>query len=142
MRARTITIRRSVYFDSSGHPHFKAPKSAAGVRKLPLLDKLYERIKGSAGIGLIFPGDNGQPLTEPQFRRRWIAYAAEAGISATPHQFRHAYATMLFEAEIPAKDAQELLGHAQLSTTEDIYTHLREQRRAETRAKLLSVDIA
>lgn len=142
LKARTVTIRRSVYHDTSGHPHFKDPKTAAGIRTVPLLDKLYERVKDNVGIGLIFPGDNGQPLTSSQFYARWTAYAAEAGITATPHQFRHAYATMLFEADISPKDAQELLGHAQLCTTEDIYTHLREQRRAEVRTKLLSVDIA
>ena len=42
-------------------------------------------------------------------------------IDSTAHQFRHSFASMLHDAEIDAKDAQAILGHAQISTTMDIY---------------------
>ena len=54
----------------------------------------------------------------------------------TPHQLRHAYATILYEAGIKDKDAQDLLGHANIQTTRDIYTHITNNRRAETAALL------
>ena len=54
----------------------------------------------------------------------------------TPHIVRHGYATMLHDAGIDAKDAQELLGHAQVSTTLDTYTHITKKRRTEVAEKL------
>lgn len=49
---------------------------------------------------------------------------ATSGVTVTPHQIRHGYATALFECGVDAKTAQALLGHAQISTTMDIYTHV------------------
>ena len=43
---------------------------------------------------------------------------------------------MLHDAGIDAKDAQELLGHAQVSTTLDTYTHITKKRRTEVAEKL------
>ena len=59
-------------------------------------------------------------MTEVQFQRQWELYQRETGLSITPHQLRHAYATILFEAGLDPKDAQKLLGHANISTTRDI----------------------
>ena len=63
-----------------------------------------------------------------------------AGLDVTPHQLRHAYATLLFEAGIPEKTAQNLLGHAQLSTTMDVYTELREKKLEEAAQVLNDAD--
>ena len=49
-----------------------------------------------------------------------------------PNQLRHAYATMLYEAGIPDKNAQILLGHADIQTTKNIYTHIRDNRLNKT----------
>ncbi|MBS7299062.1 MAG: tyrosine-type recombinase/integrase [Eubacteriales bacterium] len=46
----------------------------------------------------------------------------------TPHQLRHAYATILYEAGIDEKDAQELMGHTSIQLTRDIYTHISKKR--------------
>ena len=73
--------------------------------------------------------------------------AKEAGLEAaegsaiTPHQLRHAFATILFDAGIDVKVAQELLGHSSIQVTRDIYTHIRKSRMestAETLNKYLS----
>ncbi len=47
---------------------------------------------------------------------------AETGVTCTAHQLRHSFATIAFEADVPIKSVQEILGHKQLSTTMDIYT--------------------
>lgn len=49
---------------------------------------------------------------------------------------RHAYATMLHSAGIDVKDAQYLLGHSTIAMTQDIYTHLDEQRKTSVRGQL------
>ncbi len=76
-----------------------------------------------------------------RFEKRWSIYCKESGVTATPHQFRHAYATMLFEAGIPPEEAQALLRHAQLSTTMDVYTDLREAKLKKIHEKVYAVDI-
>ena len=72
-----------------------------------------------------------------EFKCAWKHYKEAAGLSdLTPHMVRHGYASILHEAGIDSKDAQELLGHANISTTMDIYTHITEKQRAETAKKL------
>ena len=135
---RTIHISKSLYHVAN-QPKIKAPKSAAGRRTVPLMDKLLERIK--PGKGLIFPDPDGGHMTEMHFQSLWKAYVSESGVSCTPHQIRHGYATMLYECGIEVKDAQELLGHAYATTTQDVYTHIREARKETVKNKLLSADL-
>lgn len=134
---RTICIRRASYFENN-KLKIKEPKTRAGVRELPLMDKLLEKIE--PGKGIVFSSD-GDYMTESGFRKAWDRYRRDSGVTCTPHQLRHAYATMLFEAGIDSKDAQRLLGHANLSTTQEIYTHIREDRVKKINDALLSADI-
>lgn len=138
LQARTISINKSIAFDGIA-PVLKRPKTKKGTRTVPLLDKLLEKL--APGKGLIFPGKTGSYMTESEFFVAWGIYARQADIAATPHQLRHAFATMLFENNISESDAQELLGHAQISTTKDIYTHIRESRKKKIRDSLLSADM-
>lgn len=137
LKTRTIHITKSVYHDSN-LPMVKSPKSAAGHRTVPLMDKLLEKLQ--PGHGQIFANQSGGILTEMQFQKLWSTYTKESGVTCTPHQIRHAYATMLYENDISVKDAQDLLGHAYATTTQDIYTHIRQTRKAELQSKLLAVD--
>lgn len=137
VKNRTICIRRASYFENN-HLQIKETKTRAGVRELPLMDKLLEKI--TPGKGIIFNVD-GEYMSESHFRKAWDRYRRDSGVTCTPHQLRHAYATMLFEAGIDPKDAQRLLGHANLSTTQEIYTHIREDRVKKINDALLSVDI-
>ena len=48
---------------------------------------------------------------------------------------------MLFENDVPESDAQELLGHANIQTPKDVYTHIREARKAKIRKNLCDINI-
>lgn len=136
---KVIRINKSVYHDNN-RPKIKTPKTVAGVREIILLDTLNRILPKGKKSELLFPNDDGEILTETQFHKKWLVYCESAGISVTPHQLRHAYATILYEAGIDDKDAQDLLGHANISTTRDIYTHITKTRRQQT-ANLLNAAI-
>lgn len=56
----------------------------------------------------------------------------------TPHGFRHTHASLLYEANVPIKVAQERLGHAKISITLDLYTHLSKTQKDSETEKLFS----
>lgn len=127
---RLISVSRAVEFVGN-EAHLKAPKTAAGIRTVPLLDPLAAALPAS-GSGLIFPREDGGLLSKTQFRKRWDRYCEAIGFKITAHQLRHGFATILFEAGVSDKDAQELLGHSSIAVTRDVYTHIRASRRQET----------
>lgn len=132
-----IRVKQAVYFKHN-QAEIKSPKTAAGKREIFLLDCLVPVLRGKKGY--IFGGE--KPLSEQAFRRHWERYCRESGVTVTPHQLRHAYATMLLRAGIEAKSAQTLLGHANIQTTLDIYTHISDQMRKEDFAKLNSLSVS
>lgn len=136
---RTITISKSMFRDEDGKMKPKSTKTVSGNRIVPILDKLMEKL--TPGKGYVFGNPDGTPYTDRQVMRGWERYQKATGVTCTPHQLRHAYATMLFEAGVSESDAQTLLGHAQISTTKDIYTHIRETRAQKIRSQILSIDI-
>jgi integrase len=135
-KAKTIHVCKSVYHDGNA-PKIKTPKTQAGTRTVPILDPLLKKLP-RRWSGYLFSTDGGKtPLTEMQYQKLWREYAQSTGITATAHQLRHSFATMLYECGIEVKDAQDLLGHSTAAMTQDIYTHLRDTRKAET-AKTLN----
>jgi integrase len=116
-------------------PHIKPPKTEAGIRDAALLAPLADALP-KRGRGLIFANSDGTPLTKTQYRKRWLSYCQYIGCDITAHQLRHGFATILYEAGVPDKDAQELMGHSNISVTRDIYTHIRQSRRDSTVSQL------
>lgn len=117
-------------------------KTRAGERGVILAKKLEEIIPKKKK-GFIFCNDDGSPLTQKQFEALWKDAMRELGIeeTVTPHQFRHAYASMLHESGVDEKDAQVLLGHADVHTTKQIYMHVSKRRLESVAEKINSYRI-
>lgn len=129
-----IKVNKSVYHKGD-KAYIKKPKTKAGERQIVLIDALKKHIKKGNADSYVFEY-NGEPLYNHKFISLWNCYCKEIGFRVTPHQLRHAYATRLYELGIDEKAAQNLLGHADIATTRNIYTHITELKQKVTAEQL------
>ena len=136
IEGNTAHIYKQVTYngDNQNQPKITKTKTEAGQRDIFLPDILLEKIGKGKPDEYLFGG--ARPLTKIALRRKWENYVKTTGINLTPHQLRHAYATFLYESEIPEKEAQSMLGHSSVKVTQDIYTHIRESRKKVTEEKI------
>lgn len=106
-----------------------------GRTAVKYLEKYLQEIRPQLVKGNNKPPDNlfvslwGGPMTRQRFWEIIKAYGKNAGITKniTPHMLRHSFATHLLDNGTDLRIVQELLGHADIATTQ-IYTHLTNKR--------------
>ncbi|MGI2327106.1 site-specific tyrosine recombinase XerD [Planococcus sp. YIM B11945] len=104
-------------------------KSALNSCRLYLENARGELVKSSEKSEALFINQRGKRLTRQGFWKLLKQHAQKAGIQKelTPHTLRHSFATHLIENGADLRAVQEMLGHADISTTQ-IYTHVSKTR--------------
>ena len=123
-----IKVCKSIYY-TGNDPILKEPKTKRGNRSVPLLEPLQALLPTGKPNDYVFGGS--KPYTAKMVQRRIESFRKATGLDVSLHQLRHWYATILYEAGIDERMAMDILGHRNISTTRDIYTHISEQKRDE-----------
>lgn len=125
-------------------------KTAAGIRTVPIIEPLRKPLQQwmAAHPGpWLFPyipynGRTGTYMTDSNWETAWARYCTAHGWideDGTPsigaHNLRHGTATLLYEAGVDLYTAQHILGHANVSTTLEIYTDLRKNHQVKNVGK-------
>ena len=117
-----------------------APRAVLTVKEY--LQEARPRLVHDIDEKALFVNRRGERLTRQGFWQILKGYAksAELGGEVTPHTLRHSFATHMLSGGMDLRHVQELLGHANISTTQ-VYTHLtsehirRTYERSHPRAK-------
>ncbi len=142
-------------------PHTKNGKDR--VVYIPdVLFRFLQNEKKQTNSIYMFPSAQNGMMTDSGFRRLWSSYLTELNIkyatlhsnvkrptskhapqkfpmlisNIRPHWLRHTYATMLYMAGVDVLTARDQLGHSDIETTLQIYTHLDESHKSRTLLKL------
>jgi integrase len=135
----TLHVRRTLSEARSGRI-FEAPKSgkgrqirltrkAAGALKSHRIRQNEERLAAGScwqDHGLVFPSSVGTPIGARNLDRHFksLLQRARLPLSFRFHDLRHTCATLLLRQSIHVKYVQELLDHADISLTLNVYSHV------------------
>jgi integrase len=134
-----------------------APKTKAGIRKIPIPDNLYNdfvKIKKEPDSPVFLKPLSKKRHDERSMQSMWNNFKRELDISMgatlyrnqiieskvaedlVPYCLRHTYGTDLQDAGVPINIAKYLMGHSDISVTANIYTHISDMTLNESADKI------
>ena len=135
----TISIKHSISYDLNNKPIISTPKNKSSVRCITIDDKTIKRLKLwqlqqreellkvglSNKYNLVFSNNRGGILSQNK-PRAWanVIYTKYHLKKLRIHDFRHTHASILLSSGMQVKAVSERLGHSNIQTTLDIYTHV------------------
>lgn len=129
LEKQTLYINKAVSRSATGL-YIQTPKTPSSIRRISIDDKtvsILQEYKKESPDGLVFQSEDGGILS-PAKPRKWYLTAMknlpDDFKQISIHGFRHTHASLLFEAGASIKDVQSRLGHSDIQTTMDVYTHV------------------
>ena len=152
LEAGTLRVRGTLA-RVNGSLEVTEPKTAKSKRTVPLsepavqilrairLEQAQERLRAGSWwhqTGYVFTTSSGEPYEPRNALRAFKAAAKRAGLptSVGLHTLRHTAASVMLENGVPLKIVSEILGHASVAITGDIYGHVAPDVSREAVAKL------
>ena len=150
-----ISVTKSYNFKTK---EFKEPKNGK-ARTVDVPQMLIDYLKTLPKLSpFVLTNAKGKMMTDDSWKRLYQSYMLDMNIeygfggainkhdnsveipmiinTFTPHELRHTFCTLMFEAGIDAMTAKEQMGHADIQTTLSIYTHLSAQHKENQVNKL------
>ena len=131
IKNNAVSISKSVErvkVDGNYKQILTTPKTKSSIRKVPLPEKTADMIKSmpKSNSKLLFPDEkSGGFIFRNRPLKRILSLCDKLNITRiTFHGLRHTYATRLFELNVQIKTVQKLMGHSDIQTTMNIYTHV------------------
>lgn len=153
-KTKTIKITRSLkkvtFINADGSRESKyieqTPKTKSSVREIPIsesvlrclkeqekaqkLNKLYIDNSIYINSDYVFTDKIGNTIDKNKPNRHFRSILEKLDITPIKfHSLRHTFATRLFEKDVPVKTVQSLLGHKDINTTMNIYTHVMKEQK-------------
>lgn len=166
LKERTIAVNKVIEYDSNGAPNLRhITKTAAGMRTVDIPQRLANYMADmSRDNMLVIRSARGDVMTGSAWTKLWHSYMRELNIKygtrttadlermksskpgpkvfdmtippITMHWLRHTFCTLLYLAGVDVVQACAQMGHADVSTTLRIYTHLDAIHKRKTVDKL------
>lgn len=154
---RTIYVRHSlqrIYKDGADKREYvlKAPKTDSSIRLLAAPAIVMASLRAHAAAqeaerkkagdkwqdnNLVFCTPVGRPFNRHWIRKQFYALLEKAELPEMRfHDLRHSYASFLIALKVPEKQIADQMGHAQISTTMDIYGHILKKAHREAADKV------
>ncbi|MBA3615048.1 MAG: site-specific integrase [Rubrobacteraceae bacterium] len=142
LKARTLSVKRTLSGAKGGQPVFGTPKTAKSRRTVGLTGKAVETLEGHRvaqeeersrlgplwhNTGLVFRSTTSTPLNRHNvINRSFKPLLKRSGLpqSTRFHDLRHTAASLLFSQGTHPKLVQETLGHSSIAVTLDVYSHM------------------
>ena len=159
LKNKTIRVNKTVDLKGKKPKVKKEAKSSAGLRTVRIPQRLVSYLKNQKQDKiLVCPAASGKMMTAAAWRALWKSYVKELNLKygkvkkatkskfahsmpmtippITAHWLRHTFATLLYLSGVDVITAKEQLGHADVKTTLNIYTHLDKQFKEKNIEKL------